>query len=442
MFRRILIANRGEVAARIARGCDSMGIAPVFAVSSADSVAPHLTDREKIVIGPARSDQSYLDSCRLVEAARQTKCSALHPGWGFLSENALFAALCEQHGITFIGPSAAVMHKLGDKLNAKAAAGAAGLPLIPGSNGSIHTVEQAKAVAKEISYPLIIKAESGGGGRGMRVVATEDKLSGAFAEAQAEALACFGSSAVYIEKLLEGCRHIELQVIADRFGRVIVLGARDCTIQRNHQKLIEEAPANALPAGVLEDMTPKVAALFRSVGYVGAGTVEFLLDGQHLRFMEVNTRLQVEHPVTEMCTNFDLVMAQIEVAAGRRLPDDDVPFRGHSIECRINAEDASDGFTPSPGRIDVWEMPQGDHVRVDTHIQAGYVVPPHYDSLLCKVIVWGEDRIIATKRMLTALEDFRCEGVKTTLDMHKQILRSEQFVQDDYSTRAIPGWSK
>ncbi len=444
MFRRLFIANRGEVAARVGRACDELGIVPVFAVSEADQHAPYVSGRETVVLGPARSAGSYLDPVRVVQAAVQTCCTALHPGWGFLAENPLLASLCQAHGVTFIGPPPHVMALMGKKTPAKRAMGAAGLTLIPGSDGVLDHVEHARTVAAEVGYPVLLKAESGGGGRGMRIARSADELAAAYADAQSEARAAFGDERLYLEKLIEGGRHIEIQVMADRYGGVVHLGERDCTIQRNHQKLIEESPSPSLDDAERARTLAAAVHGTRQIGYVGAGTIEFLLDADGvLRFMEMNTRLQVEHCVSEMRTGFDLVAEQIRVAAGSPLSvqQDDLTLAGHAIECRINAEDPNDDFRPSPGVITTWAVPTGDpDVRVDTHVSEGYEVPPYYDSLLCKVITRGDTRDAACDRMIAALEALQCEGVPTTTSMHLSILRSEMFRANHYDTRAIPGW--
>jgi len=446
MFHRLLIANRGEVAVRVARACDALGIAPVFAVSEADRGAPYTRGREVVVLGPGRAAQSYLDVERVVQAAVQTRCSALHPGWGFLSENPLLATLCEQHGVTFVGPPAHVTAMMGSKTRAKAAMRAAGLPTIPGSLGVLADADAARRVAAELGFPLLFKAENGGGGRGMRIARTAAEVDTAYAEAQAEARAAFGGDRVFVERLIEGGRHVEIQVFADRYGHAVHLGERDCTVQRNHQKLIEESPSPALSADQRAVTCAAAARAAAQIGYVGAGTMEMLLDpGGVLRFMEMNCRLQVEHTVSEERTGKDLVIAQLEVAAGRRLAwtQAEIPVdlsRGHVIECRINAEDPANHFAPAPGTVTAWEPPHGDGIRVDTHVEPGYVVPPFYDSLLAKVVVRAPDRAAAIAKMLAALAAFRVEGVPTTIAMHRQILASAAFARGDYDTRHIPGW--
>ncbi len=443
-FHRLFVANRGEVAARVARTCDAMAITPVFGVSEADAEAPWVVGRDKVVLGPPRSATSYLDATRVVQAAVQSGCSALHPGWGFLSENPIFAALCEQHGVTFIGPPAHVMSLMGKKNPAKAAMRAAGLSLIPGSDGVLADEAEARAVAERVGFPVLIKAESGGGGRGMRVARSADEVATAYAEASAEARAAFGDPRVYLEKLVEGGRHVEIQVLADRYGNVVHVGERDCTVQRNHQKLIEESPAPKLDAAERARTLDAAREATRRIGYVGAGTMEFLMtDDGVLRFMEMNTRLQVEHSVSEMRSGLDLVAEQIRVAAGHRLgvTQDEVALRGHAIECRINAEDPADGFRPAPGVITRWQTPAEDEtLRIDTHVRSGYEVPPHYDSLLCKVIAFGQSRDAAADRMCEALSSLVCEGVPTTAPMHVAILSSKAFRDGDYDTRSIPGW--
>ncbi|HEY3800950.1 MAG TPA: biotin carboxylase N-terminal domain-containing protein [Kofleriaceae bacterium] len=440
MFHRLLIANRGEVAVRVARACDALKIAPVFAVSEADRDAPYTRDREVVVLGPGRAAQSYLDPLRVVQAAVQTRCSALHPGWGFLSENPLLATLCEQHGVTFVGPPAHVTAMMGSKTRAKAAMRAAGLQVIPGSDGVLAGADDARRVAAELGFPLLFKAENGGGGRGMRIANSAAEVETAYAEAQAEARAAFGGDRVFVEKLIEGGRHVEIQIFADRYGRAVHLGERDCTVQRNHQKLIEESPSPALGPELRAATCNAAARAAASIGYVGAGTMEMLLDGTTLRFMEMNCRLQVEHTVSEERTGKDLVVAQLEVAAGARLPWTDVSFANHVIECRINAEDPANEFRPAPGTITAWRPPAGDGIRVDTHVVAGYVVPPFYDSLLAKLIVTAPDRPSAIKKMLDALSAFQVEGVPTTIAMHRKILSSDAFARGDYDTRHIPGW--
>ncbi|HEX7841541.1 MAG TPA: biotin carboxylase N-terminal domain-containing protein, partial [Kofleriaceae bacterium] len=410
--------------------------------SEADRDAPYLRGREVVVLGPGRAAHSYLDVERVVQAAVQARCSALHPGWGFLSENPLLATLCAQHGVTFIGPPPQVTALMGSKTRAKAAMRAAGLDVIPGSDGVLASADDARRVAASVGFPVLFKAENGGGGRGMRIARSAAEVDTAYAEAQAEARAAFGGDRVYLEKLVEGGRHVEIQIFADKYGRAVHLGERDCTVQRNHQKLIEESPSPAISSDLRTRTAEAAARAAAAVGYVGAGTMELLLDGDVLRFMEMNCRLQVEHTVSEARSGKDLVVAQIEVAAGRPLAwrQADLALTGHAIECRINAEDPANGFVPAPGTITAWRPPSGDGIRVDTHVTAGYVVPPFYDSLLAKVIVSAADRDAAIDRMIAALSAFEVAGVPTTIPMHLAILRSRPFRENRYDTRSIPGW--
>ena len=443
LFQRLFIANRGEVAARVARTCDRLGIEPVFGVSTADAEAPWVRGRQKVVLGPPRARDSYLAMERVVQAALMTQCTAVHPGWGFLAENATFATLCENHGVTFIGPPAHVMHLMGQKTPAKKAMAQAGLTLIGGSDGVLADLDDAQAVADRVGYPVLIKAQSGGGGRGMRIARDASSLEQAFADAQSEARAAFGDERVYLERLIERGRHIEVQLLADRYGNVVHIGERDCTVQRNHQKLIEESCAPTLSDAERERTFAAAVRATADIGYVGAGTMEFLLDHDgKLRFMEMNTRLQVEHCVSEVRSGLDLVEQQILVAAGHRLAltQAEIQLQGHAIECRINAEDPDDGFRPSPGLIEKWKAPVGEGIRVDTHVESGYRVPPHYDSLLCKVIGFGPTREEASHRVLAALGELVCDGVRTTASLHQRVLSSEAFQSGEYSTAAIPGF--
>ena len=410
-----------------------------------DRDAPYTRGRETVCLGEARAQDSYLSATRVVQAAKQSRCSALHPGWGFLAENAQFASLCKAHGIEFIGPPSHVIGLMGSKTKAKANMGEAGIASIPGSDGPVATASQAQAVAEMIGYPVLVKAESGGGGRGMRAVSGPDEMAGAFATAASEAKAAFGDPTLYIEKLISDGRHIEVQVLADLYGNVVHLGERDCSIQRNHQKLIEESPSPVLSSETRQRVTNAAVIATRHVGYVGAGTVEFLVDGAgNVWFMEMNTRLQVEHPVSELRSGIDLVTWQLRVAAGQSLDfcQDDVTLSGHTIECRINAEDPYQDFRAQAGTIAKWNIPAAsDNIRIDTHVEAGYVVPPHYDSLLCKVITRGDTRKQASDRMLTVLDQFVCEGVPTTIPLHVAVLSSTAFHNHGYNTRVIPGWT-
>jgi len=442
LFHRLLVANRGEVAVRVARACDALGITPVFAVSEADREAPYTRGREVVLLGPGRAALSYLDVERVVQAAVQSHCTALHPGWGFLSENPLLATLCAQHGVTFVGPPPQVTALMGSKTRAKAAMVAAGLEVIRGSNGVLADANDAKRVASVIGFPVLFKAENGGGGRGMRIARKLGEVEQVYAEAQAEARAAFGGDRVFLEQLIEGGRHVEIQVFADRYGHAVHLGERDCTVQRNHQKLIEESPSPALTNDQRAVVCAAAARAAARIGYVGAGTMEMLLDRRTLRFMEMNCRLQVEHTVSEERTGRDLVIAQLEVAAGRPLAwrQDDIALTGHVIECRINAEDPANNFAPAPGTITAWQPPVGAGIRVDTHVEPGYVVPPFYDSLLAKLIVRAATREEAIAKMVGALTSFTVAGVPTTIPMHLAILQSEAFRTGAYDTRSIPGW--
>lgn len=444
LFHRIFVANRGEVAVRVARTCEALGIVPVLAVSQADAGASYTEGRETVCLGPASASKSYLDMERVVQAAVQSGCTALHPGWGFLAENPRFASLCESHGVTFIGPPAHVMRLMGKKTPAKAAMGKAGLSLIPGSPGILSGPAQAQEIAEQVGFPVLLKAESGGGGRGMRIARNASEIKAAYDDAQSEAQAAFGDGRLYLERLIEGGRHVEIQILADKYGNVVHLGERDCTVQRNHQKLIEESPSPSLSDAERTRSCEAAARAAAAIGYVGAGTMEFLLtDDGVLRFMEMNTRLQVEHSVTEMRTGIDLVAEQIKIAAGHPLSfsQQDIKLEGHVIECRINAEDPEDGFRPSPGTITRWQSPEAERgVRVDTHVSSGYCVPPHYDSLICKVIASGQDRDAAIATMLKALGVLVCEGVKTTTPMHQIVVDSKEFRENHYDTRQVPGW--
>jgi acetyl-CoA carboxylase biotin carboxylase subunit len=447
VFHRLLIANRGEVAVRIARAARELGVAPIGVASQADLGSSWLEAMEEVVVlGPAQAAKSYLSRERLLQAALQTHATALHPGWGFLAEDARFAALCGQHGVTFVGPQPALIARMGLKTPAKRAMKAAGLDVIPGSDGPVADLAEARAVAEEAGYPVLIKADAGGGGRGMRRVDRPEDLEAAFNATRAEAEGAFGSSAVYIEKFLVGGRHIEVQVLGDAFGHAIHLGERDCSIQRRHQKLIEEAPSPVLTPGERAELGRRAAEATRNLGYRNAGTIEFLrADDGAIYFMEMNTRLQVEHPVTEEVTGLDLARLQLEIAANRPLTvaQEDVSFTGHAIECRINAEDPHDDFRPTPGELAAFEFPTDrgpGRVRVDTHLRAGDSVSPHYDSLLAKVIAVGADRDQAIATMLGALEGARIEGVSTTIPLHRAVLASDEFRTGDYDTTRLPGW--
>jgi acetyl-CoA carboxylase biotin carboxylase subunit len=437
MFGKILIANRGEIALRILRTCREMGIRSVVAHSTADagSLPVRLAD-ESICIGPEDSAQSYLNIPQLIAAAEVTDAEAIHPGYGFLAENATFAEICRACSIRFIGPSPEVTRLLGDKVRARELARKTDVALLPGSDGAVRDETDARVVAETLGYPVLLKASMGGGGRGIRVVWDPDALAVAVRTCQSEAAAAFGSSEIYLEKYVEGARHVEVQVLADGHGHTIHLGERDCSIQRRHQKLLEESPYPLITAAVREELTSAALRLCRAAGYEGAGTVEFLLDRSgRFYFLEVNTRIQVEHPVTEMVTGVDLVRAQIEIAAGEPLGlrQEDVRFQGHAIECRVAAEDPVT-FIPSPGRITAYAAPGGPGVRVDSHCFTGYTVPPYYDSLVAKVITHGADRAQALARMRRAAAEFVVEGIKTTLPLHARLLADPRFVAGEYST--------
>ena len=437
-IRKILIANRGEIANRIIWTCKEMGIKTVAVHSEADREALHVRYADEAVcIGPPPSAQSYLNIPAIISAAEITNVDAIHPGYGFLAESSTFAQICEDCNIKFIGPKPGVIAMMGDKVEARRTMAAAGVPILPGSPDPIESSEEAIRLAKEIGYPLIIKAAAGGGGRGMRIVRSEQELAGQLETAQAEALAAFKNGAVYIERYIERPRHIEIQVLADEHGNCIHLGERECTIQRRHQKLLEEAPSVAISAKLREQMGAVAVNACKEIGYSSAGTFEFLLDEDgSFYFMEMNTRIQVEHPVTEMVTLADIVRNQIRIASGENLQyqQEDVQIRGHSIECRINAEDP-EKFTPSPGRITAFNIPGGPGVRVDTAVYPGYVVPPYYDSMIAKLIVHARTRELAIARMQRALDMMVVEGIKTTIPLHKRIMADEKFRKGDFSTK-------
>jgi acetyl-CoA carboxylase biotin carboxylase subunit len=431
MFRRILIANRGEIALRIIRACREMGIETVCVYSTADAGAPYLRLADRaICIGKGPSRDSYLNISRIISAAEIADVDAIHPGYGFLAERADFAQICRDCRIEFIGPSPEAMAKLGDKVECKKAAKAAKVPVFPGSEGAIEDEDEAAELADEIGYPVIIKAAAGGGGRGMRVCHNEATLRGNIKKAQQEAQAAFGNGAVFLEKFLEAARHIEVQTLGDKHGHAIHLYERDCSTQRRHQKVIEEAPAPGVDRRKRDAICESAARLIRSAEYAGAATVEFLMDEkQNFYMLEVNTRVQVEHPVTEMITGVDIVKMSILVAAGEKLPlrQRDVEIRGHAMECRINAEDPEHGFRPSAGRIDLYEVPGGPGVRLDSHVVPGYTVPPTYDSMIGKLIVHADDRPQAIERMARALREFRIGPIKTTIGLHQSLMLNSAF---------------
>ena len=440
-FDKILIANRGEIALRILHTCTEMGIATVAVHSTIDRQALHvqLAD-ESVCIGPPPSGKSYLNIPNIIAAALTRNATAIHPGYGFLSENARFVEICNDHKLTFIGPSKEAMLAMGDKSTAKKTMQNAGVPTIPGSNGLLKDEDEAIAIAGNIGYPIMIKATAGGGGRGMRLVRDKSDLVRLFRAAQGEAEAAFGNSGVYLEKFVECPRHIEFQIIADSHGNVIHLGERDCSIQRRHQKLLEEAPSAVLSPKLRAKMGDAAVKAAKSINYVGAGTVEFLLDKSgDFYFMEMNTRIQVEHPVTEMITGLDLIAEQIRIAQGEklRLTQKQVRLHGHAIECRINAEDPKYNFRPSPGRISAYLPPGGPGVRMDSHVYTDYEISPYYDSLIGKLIVWGENRDLAIKRMKRALRECAITGVPTTIEFHQRILETPAFLSGEIYTNFI-----
>jgi acetyl-CoA carboxylase biotin carboxylase subunit len=442
LFKKILIANRGEIALRIIRTCKELGIKTVAVYSEADRYSLHVRFADEAVcIGPGPSKESYLNIPRIIAAAEITNAEAIHPGYGFLAENAMFAEICESSGIKFIGPTPDAIEAMGDKALAKETMRKAGVPVIPGSDGVVETLEQAREIANEIGYPIMLKAAAGGGGKGMRMVRNDEELENAWQTARAEAEAAFGNPAVYIEKFIEKPRHIEIQILADEHGNVIHLGERDCSIQRRHQKLIEESPSPIVTPELREAMGQAAVKGAKSVKYRNAGTIEFLVDKDgNFYFMEMNTRIQVEHPVTEMVYGIDIVREQIRIASGEKLgiKQKQIKPNGHAIECRINAEDPFNGFRPSPGKITALHFPGGFGVRVDSHIYQEYVVPPYYDSMIAKLIVHAKNRDEAIARMLRALDEFVIEGVHTTIPFHIKILNSPQFRSGvDYDTKYI-----
>ena len=441
-IKKLLIANRGEIALRIHRACHEMGIKTVAVHSTADADAMHvrLAD-EAICIGPPPAGESYLNIPNIISAAEISGADAIHPGYGFLSENAKFAEIVELHNILFVGPKPEHIRVMGDKVEAKRTAGALGLPLVPGSDGAVSDIAEAKAIAERIGYPVIIKAASGGGGRGMKVCNAPDQLETLMQQAGSEAKAAFGDATVYIEKYLGNPRHIEFQVFGDGEGNAIHLGERDCSLQRRHQKVLEEAPSPVLGAEDRARMGGIVAKAMADMGYRGAGTIEFLWENGEFYFIEMNTRLQVEHPVTEMITGVDLVREQIRVAEGHGLSvkQDDIRFTGHAIECRINAEDART-FAPSPGKVTYFHAPGGMHVRVDSGLYAGYRIPPYYDSMIAKLIVYGRTREGCLMRLKRALEEFVVEGVKTTIPLHQALLDDPEFQSGDYTIKWLEEW--
>ncbi|TVQ90104.1 MAG: ATP-grasp domain-containing protein [Deltaproteobacteria bacterium] len=441
MFRRLLIANRGEVAARILRTCQRLGIEAVVVASEADLGAPWLEGADRIVpLGPAPAAHSYLDADALIEVGVQHRCAAVHPGWGFLAENAVFARRCEAAGLTFVGPDPHHMSLMGDKARARETMKALGMPVIPGSDGPLSSLEEAREVFEQIAGPALLKAVSGGGGRGMRAVDHPQELREAWEQATAEATSAFGDGRLYLERRIVDGRHIEVQILADRFGVCLHLGERECSVQRRHQKVIEEAPSPALTPEERERFLPQVAQVVARSGYRNAGTIEMLRDASgELFFMEMNTRLQVEHPVTEQITGLDLVELQLRVAANQPLPlrQSEVRLRGHALELRLNAEDPAQDFRPSPGVVSELCWPQGEGIRVDTHLRSGDRIPPNYDSMIAKIIVSGPDRATTLERARQAVRATRVEGVPTNLALHGRLLRWQPFVSGAYHTRSL-----
>ena len=443
MFKKILIANRGEIALRVQRACKEMGIRAVMVYSEADREAKYvkLAD-EAICIGPAPSPQSYLNMPAIIAAAEVTDAEAIHPGYGFLAENADFAERVEKSGFTFIGPGPDAIRIMGDKVSAKQAMIKAGVPCVPGSEGELSDDPvQLKRIAKQIGYPVIIKAAGGGGGRGMRVAHTEAALINAVAMTRAEASTAFGNPAVYMEKYLQNPRHVEIQIIADNYKNAVFLGERDCSMQRRHQKVIEESPAPGIPRRLIERIGDRCVAACKKIGYRNAGTFEFLYENGEFYFIEMNTRVQVEHTLTELITGLDIVRTQIMVAAGEKLPfgQRDIQMRGHAFECRINAEDPYK-FTPSPGRITLWHPPGGPGVRVDSHVYTNYTVPPNYDSMIAKLIVYGDTREQAMARMRSALGETLIEGINTNIALHRDLMVDARFIEGGTNIHYLEQW--
>lgn len=441
-IKKILIANRGEIVQRAIRTIREMGKKSVAVYSAGDKEASYLQHADEAVcIGAAPSSESYLNIPAIITAAEMTGCDAIFPGYGFLSENQDFVEICRLHGIKFIGPSVEVMEKMADKSKAKEEMIKAGVPVVPGSEGSIKSLEEGRKVAEEIGYPIMAKAAAGGGGRGMRLIKSPKEFDQLFMAASSEALAAFGDGTMYLERFINNPRHIEVQVIGDSYGNAIHIGERDCSLQRRHQKVIEESPAILLNEDTRKKLLDVAVKATKHLKYEGAGTFEFLADDkQNIYFMEMNTRLQVEHPVSEMVSGIDIVEWMIKVAEGQKLPTQDkIKFRGHAIECRITAED-SNTFLPCPGKITQWMVPGGRNVRVDSHIYTNYVVPPYYDSMIGKLIVWARDREKAIKIMKRALNEFEVEGIKTTIAFHKKIMENKDFISNNYDTKYLENY--
>ena len=438
-FKKILIANRGEIALRVIRTCREMGIKTVAVYSTADKDSLHVKFADEAVcIGRPSSAESYLNIPHLMAAMEITNADAVHPGYGFLAENAKFAEICGEHGVKFIGPTPDQIRSMGDKITAKETMIKAGVPVVPGSGGLLESVEQAKGIAKEIGYPVILKATAGGGGKGMRVVWEESEIEKAYNTAKAEALASFKNDGVYMEKFVEEPRHIEIQVAGDRYGKVCHMSERDCSIQRRHQKLVEESPSPFMTDDLRQRMGEAAVKAAQAIGYESVGTIEFLVDKhRNFYFMEMNTRIQVEHCVTEEVTNFDLIKEQIKIAAGEPISGNHYYPSMHAIECRINAEDPYNDFRPSPGKITVLHQPGGHGIRIDSHVYAGYVIPPFYDSMIAKIIAIARTRKEAIDTMSRALSEYVIEGVKTTIPFHQQLMRNEDFIKGNFTTKFL-----
>ena len=443
MFKKILIANRGEIAMRLIRTCKEMGIKTVAVYSTADEESLHVRFADEAVcIGPAPSSDSYLKMANIMAAAEICNADAIHPGYGFLSENAKFSKICKEHGIKFIGASAEMIEKMGDKASAIATMKAAGVPTIPGSDGVLESFQDAKKIAKKIGYPIMLKATAGGGGKGMRAVWSLDNLEKAWESSRQEALASFGNNGMYMEKLIEEPRHIEIQIVGDSNGNACHLSERDCSVQRRHQKLTEETPSPFMTKELREKMGEAAIKAAEFIKYEGAGTVEFLVDKhRNFYFMEMNTRIQVEHPITEQVINFDLIREQILVAAGIAISGKNYLPKMHSIECRINAEDPYNDFRPSPGLISTLHFPGGHGVRLDTHVYSGYIIPPHYDSMIAKLITTAQTREEAINKMKRALDEFVIEGIKTTIPFHRRLMDHPDYISGDYTTKFMDSFS-
>ena len=443
MFNKILIANRGEIAMRIIRTCKEIGVKTVAVYSKADADSLHVRFADEAVcIGPAQSNESYLKISNIIAAAEITNADAIHPGYGFLSENAKFSKICQEHKIKFIGASANMIDKMGDKASAKATMKAAGVPTIPGSEGLLDSLQEAESLASEIGYPVMLKATAGGGGKGMRAVWESDQLEKAWESARQEASAAFANDGMYMEKLIEEPRHIEIQIVGDSTGKACHLSERDCSIQRRHQKLTEETPSPFMTSALRKKMGEAAVKAAEYIKYEGAGTIEFLVDkNKNFYFMEMNTRIQVEHPITEQVIDYDLIHEQIKVASGEKISGKNYFPKLHSIECRINAEDPFNDFRPSPGVISTLHFPGGHGIRIDTHVYSGYVIPPHYDSMIAKLITTAQTREGAISKMKRALEEFIIEGVKTTIPFHLKLMSNPDYVQGNYTTKFMEDFS-